>query len=455
MSHTNNNSVLFNVDQSYPETSTGGASKQRARNNIGAAAASDLSAEILRATAAEKAAKTEVVAGTNISVTPSTGVNGQTIYTVSSNSSSEYFKTKQGAIDNTFADYGFIHRLQQTPNGEVSIECSYISAATSGTTGLMSNTDKSKLDAIQPNAEVNQNAFSNLKVGSTNIVADSKQSTFELKAGNNILLTPDSVNDSVTISATGTVPTAGPTDYMKVLGVLDTNGTVGWSDTSKIITRTAPYSEAVPITQLTIYDPGFDYGSLVKDQSSNNIGYLLPKHYGNQDLGKVPMVISDNGYKVEWVTPQFSSGVPEIEPMGYTSVYVSNNQPEYLNMEDGVAYWIETMSGGSFVVHLGTQSTKTIHNKIFLVGTQANCVTMTIVYEDEAGLVQQLDFVYGDTQSDTIYALDVYSRKVTISGSISFDTTMCRVYDYPCQTRDYFTSDNNNIGLINEYVEPL
>lgn len=454
MSHTTNNSVLFNVDQTYPETSTGGASKQRARNNIGAAAASDLSAEITRATAAEKAAKTEVVAGTNISVTPSTGVNGQTIYTVSSNNSSEYFKTKQNPIDQSYADYGFVKRLQQTANGEVSLECSYISAATSSTTGLLSSTDKSKLDGIQAGAEVNQNAFSTIKVGSNNILADSKQSTFELKAGNNILLTPDTANDTVTISATGTVPTAGPTDYHKVLSVLDTNGTVGWDDSTKIVTRTAPYNVAVPITDLTIFDPGERFGSVLSDQNSNNIGFLLPRHYGNQDLGKVPMVVSDNGYKVEWVTPT-SGGVPEIEPMGQTTVYLSND-PEYLTMENHVAYWLETTTGGSFTVHLGTQSTTTIHNKIYLVGTPQNCVTMTIVYEDEAGQVQELNFTYGDSIGETIYALDVYSRKVTMhSGNMTFTTTMCRVVDYPCQTRDYFSSDNNNIGLVSYYVEPL
>jgi hypothetical protein len=81
---------------------------------------------------------------------------------------------------------------------------------------------------------------------------------------------------------------------------------------------------------------------------------------------------------------------------------------------------------------------------------------MTIVYEDEAGQVQQLNYTYGDTQTDTVYALDVYARKVTINGGgISYDTVMCRVYDYPCQTRDYFSSDNNNIGLVSYYVEPL
>ena len=237
---------------------------------------------------------------------------------------------------------------------------------------------------------------------------------------------------------------------------IDTDGTFKQASASgtTVETTSSPYTTSTAQSRVTIHDPGSDHGSLIKDQSSNNIGFLLPKHYGQADLGKVPTVVNDSGYKIEWRDP--TGGMPEIEPMGQTTVYVSNSEPEYLTMEDGVAYWLETMSGGSFVVHLGTLSTRTIHSKIYLVGTQANCVTMTIVYEDEAGQVQQLNFVYGDTQTDTVYALDVYSRKVTISnGNMSFDTTMCRVYDYPCQTRDYFSSDNNNIGLVENYVEPL
>lgn len=239
---------------------------------------------------------------------------------------------------------------------------------------------------------------------------------------------------------------------------IDTDGTFKQASASSgtsVETTSNPYTTSTAQSRVTIYDPGSDFGSLVKDQSSNNIGFLLPKHYGQNDLGKVPTVVNDSGYKIEWRDP--TGGIPEITPMGQTTVYVSNSEPEYLNMEDGVAYWLETMSGGSFVVHLGTLSTRTIHSKIYLVGTQSNCVSMTIVYEDEAGQVQQLNYTYGDSQTDTVYALDVYCRKVTIGGGggISFDTTMCRVYDYPCQNRDYFSSDNNNIGLVVNYVEPL
>lgn len=49
---------------------------------------------------------------------------------------------------------------------------------------------------------VNQNAFSNVKVGTTTIAADSTQDTLELVAGESILLTPDATNDKVTIAVT-------------------------------------------------------------------------------------------------------------------------------------------------------------------------------------------------------------------------------------------------------------
>ena len=54
------------------------------------------------------------------------------------------------------------------------------------------------------NAEKNQNAFSNVKVGSTTIVADSTTDTLTLVAGTNVTITPDATNDKITISATDT-----------------------------------------------------------------------------------------------------------------------------------------------------------------------------------------------------------------------------------------------------------
>ena len=81
------------------------------------------------------------------------------------------------------------------------------SDATTTTSGLMSASDKVKLNGIATGAEVNQNAFSRITVGSTNIDADTKSDALTLVAGTNVTLTPDATNDKVTIAATDTTYT--------------------------------------------------------------------------------------------------------------------------------------------------------------------------------------------------------------------------------------------------------
>ena len=72
--------------------------------------------------------------------------------------------------------------------------------------------DHSQTSHAPANAEVNQNAFSNVKVGSTTVSADSKTDTLELVAGTNVTLTPDATNDKITITTNDTKNTAGSTD---------------------------------------------------------------------------------------------------------------------------------------------------------------------------------------------------------------------------------------------------
>ena len=60
--------------------------------------------------------------------------------------------------------------------------------------------DKNKLAGIAAGAEVNQNAFSNVKVGSTTVAADTKTDTLELVGSQHISITPDATNDKITIA---------------------------------------------------------------------------------------------------------------------------------------------------------------------------------------------------------------------------------------------------------------
>ena len=76
------------------------------------------------------------------------------------------------------------------------------SAARGAANGVAPLNASGKIDSTYlPSA---QNAFSNVKVGSTTIAADSSTDTLELVAGSNVTLTPDATNDKVTIAATDT-----------------------------------------------------------------------------------------------------------------------------------------------------------------------------------------------------------------------------------------------------------
>ena len=88
----------------------------------------------------------------------------------------------------------------------------------SSNNGVMTPALLTKLNGIATGAEVNQSAFSNVKVGSTTVAADAKTDTLEF-VGSNVTLTPDATNDKVTIGITasninaalGTTPVARAT----------------------------------------------------------------------------------------------------------------------------------------------------------------------------------------------------------------------------------------------------
>lgn len=75
--------------------------------------------------------------------------------------------------------------------------------ATQTANGLMSYTDKNKLDTVKQNAEENFNTYSSVKVGSTTVTAGSKQGNVEFVAGENIVLTADNSTKKVTIATEG------------------------------------------------------------------------------------------------------------------------------------------------------------------------------------------------------------------------------------------------------------
>ena len=80
--------------------------------------------------------------------------------------------------------------------------------ASTSTAGFMSAADKTKLDGVATGAEVNQNAFGNVAVGTSTLQADNKRDTLYIAAGSNVSIAADETNDKITIGLTGIVPVA-------------------------------------------------------------------------------------------------------------------------------------------------------------------------------------------------------------------------------------------------------
>lgn len=67
---------------------------------------------------------------------------------------------------------------------------------------FMTDTERGKLSGIEIGAQVNQLAFSNVKVGSAVVAANNITSTIEFIPGSNVSIVADTVNDTITINAT-------------------------------------------------------------------------------------------------------------------------------------------------------------------------------------------------------------------------------------------------------------
>lgn len=259
------------------------------------------------------------------------------------------------------------------------------------------------------------------------------------------------LTDGNEIGVFGPMPQSGDTGKMVVVNgdTLEYQTAPQAGTAIKTVTTTLPPVET-DVTTMTLFDDG-----RVRANNSTEVGLLAPTG-GPTDSGKVLVgnyVGSPGKFTATWGdVSSMVSAYPQIDYMTHVTCNVNLSSANYLNMEDGVCYDVESNAGGSFTLYLQTNSTTTVHSKIYLWGEQANCMSATIVYEDEGGEVSELQFVYGGTSANTLYALDVYARKVHFSGSISFDAYLCRVYDYPCASRD-IGSYNKDIGRVVEYVE--
>lgn len=102
----------------------------------------------------------------------------------------------------------------------------FVAAVTTNATGVtkieymnnaaaveMTAAEKEKLSGIEDEAEVNQNAFSKVKIGDKELVAAMKQAVIELIAGDNIKITPDADGSKITIDIANKKEIFNPDNY--------------------------------------------------------------------------------------------------------------------------------------------------------------------------------------------------------------------------------------------------
>lgn len=93
------------------------------------------------------------------------------------------------------------NNFNKTYNGSAELVVTIPNASGAAlTAGFITGKNQKKLDEIADGAEVNQVAYSNVKVGTTDVAATTKTDTLTLVAGDNIELTPSAADKKITIS---------------------------------------------------------------------------------------------------------------------------------------------------------------------------------------------------------------------------------------------------------------
>lgn len=146
--------------------------------------------------------------------------------------------------------------------------------------------DHSQTAHAPSNAQANQNAFSNVLVGSINIAANTPTDTLTLVAGSNITITPDATNDKITISSTGT-GSGTDTKVTQTLTISDASYPLLLAPTGQTATTTTTSYFA------TKFQANPSTGEFTAPNLTGTTGVYATKYYGTTDAGQAFIF---NGY---------------------------------------------------------------------------------------------------------------------------------------------------------------
>jgi hypothetical protein len=235
--------------------------------------------------------------------------------------------------------------------------------ATTSANGLMSSTDKSKLDGVIAGAQPNQNAFGNVTAGGVTIVADNVTDTLDIVAGSGISIIGDATNDRVTVGIDSTVSRVGHTHTIAGAEVTDVVITSVANDevlaydstTAKWINQTPAEANLAIATRNILTGSGLTGGgNLTADRT------LAVSFGGNGALTTVAR--SDHNHDTTYANLTGDT---------FTGTVTVNKTASHIQLqESGVNKWhIESASGLFKVVQTGVAS------KFAIDGTQAQFTT--------------------------------------------------------------------------------
>lgn len=194
------------------------------------------------------------------------------------------------------------------------------SPANANNDGLMTSNQYTKLEGISSGAEVNQNAFSKVTVGSTEVNAAEEQDGIKFVAGSNVTITADTSTKEITIASSGG---GGSIEPSQTNGNIIVNGSeMTVYDDTELQERTEIGEEnettGNPIDILVSYDqkPSSFIADFYPNQDMN--GYPVPNYQGN---GRNKLHLQNfSTQTVNDVTLTFNASTGTIELSG-TSTY--------------------------------------------------------------------------------------------------------------------------------------
>ena len=287
-----------------------------------------------------------------------------------------------------------------------------------------------------------QNAFSNVKVGSTTVAADSAGDTLELVAGSNVTLTPDATNDKVTIAATDTTyESKAAASGGTAVSLVTTGEKYTWNNKQNALSTQTAYSakgtatkvpqittntlgQVTKIEEVTITQPTVNNATLTIQKNGTTVKTFTANASTDVTANitvptKVSELTNDSGYTTNTGTITgitmngASKGTSGVVDLGTVITDVSNKYDKSGGAITGAITRTLASSGTIASTNLFTVTGSTDGFKVDYAATTADVGVTTMSTTDDANAKISI----GNTVSSTYKeAVSISNGSATVNG---------------------------------------